>query len=119
MSWLVNETPSNGAQANFNVKVCLNIGTNGTNATIPTSANGLVYAQSGDVIQTAADLANANAWYVCRWPGYVDIDTTYYTEICVQTNGTTGLRVKVSLRSGFTGGTPSPTQTPSAVDEVY
>lgn len=119
MSWLVNATPVSGAEANFNVKVTLNIGTNGTNATIPTSANGLVYAQSGDVIRTAADLANANAWYVLRWPGVIDIDVLYYTEMCVQTNGTTGLRVKISYRSGFTGGTPSPTQTPSAVDEQY
>ncbi len=119
MAYLVNETPVSAAQANFFVKTTLNIGTNGTNWTIPTSANGLVYAQSGDVIDEAADLANANAWYVARSQGYTDIDTVYYTELCIQTDGGRGLRVKVSCRSGFTGGLPSPTRTPSAVDEVY
>lgn len=119
MSYLVNETPVSAAEANYLQKVAPNRGTNGTNWTIVTSSNGVVYAQLGDVIDAAADLANANAWYVARGRGFVDTDITYYTELCVQTNGSTGLRVKVSLRSGFTGGSPSVLQTPSAVDEWY
>lgn len=119
MGYLTNQTPVSAAEANFLVKNNLCNGTNGTNWTVPTSSNGVVYAAQGDVIDAAADLANASAWFVIQGRDFEDNGVVYHTQLCVQTNGTTGLRVKVSLRNGFTGGSPSVAQTPSAVDEFY
>ena len=81
------------------------------------SGNGTVYAQSGDVISTVADCAVSGAWWVMEGKGVVDGGTTYKRQLCVQTNGTGGCRIKVSPRAGFTGGSPSASRVPSATDE--
>jgi len=118
--WLENATPTSGADALFKIKSTLLLSLLGSvNWTIQASGNGLVFAWPGDVITAVADLARAGAWFVARSLPWQDAGQTYYTELCVQTDGGTGLRIKVAFRTAFTGGTPSPTQTPSAADEQY
>ena len=120
MAYLENQTPVSAAEALYLFKYAMTRRTDGvTNWSIPTSANGTVYAQSGDVITSAASLTTSGAWFVARGVAYLDTGIYYTTELCIQHNGVGGLRVKVSFRDGFTGGTPSPTQTPSAADEQY
>lgn len=118
MGYLVNSTPASAAAANFNVKQTLALGTSGTNWTIVASSNGVTWTPQGDLILSAAVLAVPNAWYVVRGRPFIDVIDPN-TELCIQTDGGRGLRVKVSFRNGFTGGTPAPTQTPSAADEQY
>lgn len=118
MSYLENATPVSAAEANFLQKRTLNLGTNGTNWQIKSSSNGVTWTPQGDLILGASDLATNGAWYRAQGRPFVDVIDPN-TELLVQTNGGTGLRVLVSPRAGFTGGTPSPTQTPSAVDSFY
>lgn len=120
MAYLKNETPVTPAEALFLWKTQQLAGTNiAHNGSIVTSANGSVYAQSGDVIRTAADLVTPGAWYVHRFLPCIDTGVSYTTELCIQHDGAGGLRAKVSFRSGFSGGTPNITRTPSAADEQY
>ena len=75
------------------------------------------YAQSGDVVTSASVLANTGAWWVMRGKGYIDGGTTYYQQLCWQTDGAGNVRLKRSARAGFTGGSPSASRVPSATDE--
>ena len=120
-TFLVNQTPADPHTALFLLKAQLLLSTCGppTNWTITKSSNGTVFAAQGDVILTAADLATPGAWFVAQGKGWYDTNVVYYTQICFQTDGGRGLRVKVSPRAGFTGGTPGLVRTPSAVDEQY
>ena len=49
--------------------------------------------------------------------GLIDAGTTYKQQLCWQTDGAGNVRLKVSPRAGFTGGSPSATRVPSATDE--
>lgn len=120
-TFLVNQTPADPHTALFLLKAQLLLSTCGppTNWTITKSSNGTVFAAQGDVILTAADLATPGAWFVAQGKPFYDTNAAYYTQLCFQTDGGRGLRVKVSPRAGFTGGTPGLTRTPSAVDEQY
>lgn len=120
-TFLVNQTPANPHTALFLLKAQLLLSTCGPspNWTITKSSNGTVFAAQGDVILTAADLATSGAWFVAQGKVWYDQNVAYYTQLCFQTDGGRGLRVKVSPRAGFTGGTPGLTRTPSAVDEQY
>lgn len=89
----------------------------GQNWVVTTSSNGTVYAQSGDVITSAASLANLS-WFVLQGKGVVDGGVVYKRQICLQFDSSGNVRAKYSARDGFTGGIPSPTQVPSAADEV-
>lgn len=120
MSWIVNATPVSPAEAGFFIKNASLLTTSGNaNWTIPSSSDGSRYAAQGDVITSAASLATPGAWWVQRSRGFKDIDSTFYTELCFQHDGSGGLRLKISPRSGFSGGVPYLTRTPSAVDEQY
>ena len=89
----------------------------GANWTVVTSSTGSggVYAQSGDVITSAASLNNL-AWFVLRGKGTLDSGTVYYRELCFQFNAAGAVRITYSPRMGFVAGTPSTTQVPSADD---
>lgn len=86
-----------------------------SNWTVPTSSNGVVYAQLGDVITSASSLA-VNSWFVLRGHGIIDSGTIYYRELCFQFNGAGAVRIVYSPRLGFVSGTPSVTRVPSATD---
>jgi hypothetical protein len=89
--------------------------TTATNWVITTSSNGTVYAQSGDVITSVASLA-ANSWFVAEGHGIVDSGVVVKRQLCFQFNGAGAVRITYSPRLGFTAGTPSTTQVPSALD---
>jgi hypothetical protein len=86
--------------------------------TVPASSDGTTYNAAGDQITTAASgaggMANTSAWFRIRSPaGAGGKEFTFQ-------RGTTNnsWRVKYSVTSGFTGGTPGITQTASATDEA-
>lgn len=87
--------------------------------TVPRSSDGTTYNTSGDQITSGSSgtngLANNRAWFVLRSPS---IDG-YQRELCIQrsTASNAQWRIKYSFSSGFTGGSPSATQVPSATDE--
>jgi len=118
MAFLKNAAPVSAAEACFLFKRTLNVGTSGTNWTVPTSSTGIVYAAQGDVITSAASLAAPGAWFVLRGRPFVDV-VDPNTELCVQVDAVGGVRLKWSPRAGFTGGSPNLVRTPSAADEIY
>lgn len=83
------------------------------------SSDGTTYNASGDIINSGASggagLANSRAWMVLTSPS---IDG-YQRQLCIQksTSGNLNWRIKYSFSAGFSGGSPSATQTPSATDE--
>lgn len=106
------------ATALWTIKSSAIVGTlSATNWVVTKSATGGIYAQSGDVITSESSLLSARAWWVMRGKGIIDGGTSYYQQICWQTNGSGGVRVKISPRAGFVGGSPSSTRVPSATDE--
>lgn len=126
-SFTVNLSVTSAQVCMFSLKTQMCVTGLGTPSWNPlTSGNGLVYAQTGDVWRSIADLRDG-AWIVLQGHGINDIvdgaPVTRRQQVCIQVNGSGQLRVKVSVAgvagTGFIGGTPSPTQTPSAADEVY
>lgn len=103
-------TPATGAVAMFNLKEMLKA----ASWIVKSSSDGTVFNATGDEIITGASgaggMANNSAWF--------RIDNPDGVEYVVQ-RGTTNLvwRVKVSADDTFIGGTPGPTQVPSATDE--
>jgi len=104
----------------FNMKTALTA----VGWTVPASSDGVTYAPAGDQITSGArfgsttftpgSLSSANAWMRLRHP-------LGSCELCFQhstTSGPDSWKVRYS-RLGFTGGTPSATVAPTAVDEVY
>jgi len=109
--YTVNKTPSNGAEAMFNIKTTLK----NAGWTVPRSSDGTTYNSTGDQItgfnSGANGFANTQAWFVIQQP-------VGGRQFCIQRGSNNQLhRVKYSLSAGFTGGTPGATQTPSATDE--
>lgn len=90
-----------------------------TNWTVVRSGTGSggVYAQSGDVVSSASALANPGAWWVMQGHAILDGTASYRQQLCWQTDGSGGVRVKVSPRAGFSGGSAGPGRVPSAADE--
>ncbi len=86
----------------------------GVGWTVPMSSTGSSYSGSSDLLTTAANLANANAWFRLRSP---TVDGRHI-EWTFQRSSHENWRVKLSTRANFTGGSPGTTQTPSATDEV-
>ena len=114
----VSLTASNTALYEFKLRSLVSTyGT--TNWSVRSSGTGTggVYAQSGDVISAASVLANPGAWWVMKGHAYIDGNTTYRQELCWQTDGSGGVRLKRSARAGFAGGSPGPGRVPSASDE--
>lgn len=106
-------TPTTGAVAMFNLKELLKT----AGWTVMSSSDGTTYNAGGDQISSGAaganGMANNNAWFRIRSPAGAGA-----VEYIFQ-RGTTNLvwRGKRSRTAGFTGGSPSATQTPSATDE--
>lgn len=114
LQYSVNNIPATGAMAIFNLKTWLKA----QGWTVTSSSDGTTYNSSGDQITTGASgaggMANNNAWFVAQMPLVNGVNRQY----CFQ-RGTTNQvwRIKYSYSSGFTGGSPGSTQTPSAADE--
>lgn len=123
MSWIfqytatpddgANLVPATGAYVAFYLKECLKQ----AGWTVQSSSDGTTYNAGGDQITTGAagagGMANNSAWFRIRSPaGAGGRELTFQ-------RGTTNLlwRHKLSHTSGFTGGSPGATQTPSAADE--
>lgn len=107
-----NTTPATGAVAIYNLKQFLKT----AGWTVQASGDGLAaYGAASDVITTGAagagGFGQVKAWFRIRMPGST-------REFCIQAgNATTNIRVKYSV-AGFTGGTPSATNAPTATDEI-
>ena len=91
-------------------------GVNWTPVTGSTGSGGL-YSSAGIPITSAAQLLNPGAWWVLAGHRYYDSGAYYQRSLCFQVNGSGGLRVTVSPRLGFVGGSPGLTTVPSALDE--
>lgn len=112
----VNNTPANVSEAIFTLKGVMK----SAGWTVPKSSDGSTYNSSGDQITLAGSGAggmdNARAWFVIQMPGSS-------RSFCLQRTSSTGAntsyqwRVKYSKAAGFSGGSPSATQVPSASDE--
>ena len=109
-----NNSAITGAQAMYQLKTLLK--TQGW--VINKSSDGTTYNSSGDQITSgssgATGMANNSAWFVIMGP----TQDGYNRSFAIQ-RGTTNLvwKVKYSLGAGFSGGSPSATQMPSATDE--
>ena len=86
------------------------------NWTVRTGSTGSVYSVAGDPISSLGQLG-AGAWWVQSGHGFADSGAVHRRELCWQVNGSGQVRAKYSPRAGFTGGSPSATQVPSATDE--
>jgi len=81
------------------------------------------YTICGLIQKMAADLAVPFSWFVLEGPPYVTSPrpsggVVYHRQWKIQRGAdNTQWRIYYSARAGFTGGTPGPTQTPSAIDE--
>lgn len=80
--------------------------------TVQSSGDGVGgFNGSGDVITTASDMSNTRSWYRIQ-------DPVGGREFVFQRGSSAiTVRAKYSRAAGFTGGTPSTTDTPSATDE--
>jgi len=121
----VNGSPITGAWAIFDLMTFLELhswvvleDSDGTTheADVPTNGHQVTQGGSG-----AGGLGNSNAWFRIREPngnvnpasGGIAREWTFQRD----TVNSTDWRVKMSALDGFIGGSPSPTQTPSASDE--
>jgi hypothetical protein len=104
----VNNSPATGAEALYNLGKVLS----SSAWTIISSSDGSSYG-AGETYFTSTSLAATNAWYIVQEPTGVG-----GREWCFQrTSANTTWRIKVSPNAGFSGGSPSATQVPSATDE--
>lgn len=119
MSWqfTVNQNPSGGPAAIFNLKTALKA----QGWTVPRSSDGTTYNAAGDQITqagtSAGGMSNAFAWFVIQEPSGVR-QWCFQRATGVAPTGNENWRIKASGAAGFTGGSPGATQTPSATDEV-
>lgn len=106
-------TPATGAAAMFDFKEQLKV----AGWTVTRSSDGTTYNAAGDQITLATSgaggMANNSAWFVIQSPVGAGGQ-----QFAIQ-RGTTNLvwKIKRSRTAGFTGGSPSATQMPSATDE--
>ena len=114
-SFWTSQTPANGAAAvyGFLVNCLVAAGWSKTK-----DSDGTTYSSSGTQVTGSGTgtngLQNTNAWFVVQAPAF----NTITRSLCFQrgTNNQTW-RIKYSP-TGFSGGSPSATQVPSATDEV-
>lgn len=108
--------PGTGAVMLFRMKTLLK----SVGWTVPSSSDGITFNSSGDQITTggtgAGGFANANAWFRIKQPGANGREFTFQ-----EAGGATTYQARIKYSggpgTGFTGGSPSATQTPSATDE--
>ena len=104
----VNNIPATGAEALFNLGSVLTA----SGWTVISSSDGTSFG-AGDTYFTTSSLAASNAWYIVQEP-----TGPGGREWCFQrTNANNNWRIKVSPNAGFSGGSPSATEVPSATDE--
>jgi len=114
-NWL----PATGAESIFRLKLKLKV----AGWTVTRSSDGTTYNSSGDQITIPGSgtggMANNYAWFVIQQPAGSIPPFSGTRQLCMQrqASNNTGWRVKYSFSAGFTGGSPSSTQTPSASDE--
>jgi hypothetical protein len=112
-SWTTNTTPATAAIAVYTLIARLIA----AGWTKKTDADGTTFSSSGTQVTSGLTgtngLGNSKAWVRLQSPAGAGS-----TEIVIQ-RGTTSTtwRIKVSMAAGFTGGSPSGTQVPSATDE--
>ena len=88
--------------------------------TVKSSSDGTTYNSSGNQITSGGTgtggYGNAKAWFRIQAPAIGGKNR----ELTIQTpnTATSSARIKYSPSAGFTGGSPSATQTPTASDEV-
>lgn len=115
MAFVFNKsTPATGAVAVYEFKELLKT----AGWTILSSSDGTTYNDAGDQITTGASgaggMANNSAWFRIQSP----VGAGGQQFILQRGTGNTAWKLKRSRTSGFTGGSPSATQAPSATDEI-
>lgn len=115
MAFVFNKsTPATGAVAVYELKGLLKT----AGWTVLSSSDGTTYNAAGDQITTGASgaggMANNSAWFRIQSPVGAGGQQFIFQRGTVNT----GWKIKRSRTSGFTGGSPSATQVPSATDEV-
>jgi len=111
-----NGAPGSGPQAYYQLKELLKL----AGWTVVASSDGTTYNASGDESTSgsagAGGLNNSLAWFRIREPGTNLREFTFQKD----SSQTYNWRIKYSggPGTGFTGGSPSATQTPSATDEI-
>lgn len=111
-----NQAPSTGSVAMFSFKEQLKV----VNWAVKSSADATSFSTNSDLITSGATgangFANTNAWIRLQCPSMGGVAR----ELIIQ-RGTTNLlwRIKYSYSAGFTGGSPSATQTPSSTDQQF
>lgn len=102
-----NTSPTTSSDAIFSLKTTLVT----AGWTVSQSGDGTTYNSTGDQITTAADLANASAWFYIEAPNGQAF--TFQNQ-----NNSTAWRIKWRGNGGAVGGSPSATQTPTITDEI-
>lgn len=108
----LNNTPANGGAAVFLLKTMLKT----AGWVVKSSSDGTTYNSSGDQITTntsgAGGILNAKAWFRIAHPTYVGKELTFQINATPGTDASTW-RIKSTANSGFTGGSPTATVTPT------
>jgi len=112
-----NLSPSTGSIVVYRLKQLLKT----AGWTVMSSSDGTTYNSSGDQITSGSSgsggYGNNSAWFRIRMPLMDGVTREFIFQRGLGTD--TSLRMKYSYSAGFTGGSPSATQTPSATDEQY
>lgn len=115
-SYNVNQSPSTGAVAIYNLKELLKT----AGWVVKSSSDATTYNSTGDQISSGASgangLANTSAWFRIQCPSMGGVTR----ELCFQKGGNNQTwRIKYSYSAGFIGGSPGATRVPSASDEQF
>lgn len=114
-SYSTNNTPATGSVTKYTFKELLKT----AGWTVPSSSDGTTYNSSGDQITSgssgAGGYANNLAWFRVRMPSKDGVTREFTFQRASGSDA--NIRMKYSFSAGFTGGSPSATQTPSATDE--
>lgn len=114
-SFSTGNSSANGADYVYRLKEHLK--TNGW--TVKSSSDGTTYNSSGDQISSsgtgANGMNNTRAWFRIQCPAISGITRELTFQISAA--GGASWRIKYSYSTGFTGGSPAATVTPSATDE--
>jgi hypothetical protein len=115
MQYDVNFIPATFAEAIFRLKQLLKtagwIHQASSDGTTFTTTPGNVNDAITSAGIGAGGMENSLAWFVLQQPGGT-------RQFCFQIDTTTTWYIKLSVSAGFTGGTPSATEVPSATDEI-
>lgn len=114
-SYSVNNSPATGAVAMYLLRAALVA----AGWAVEKDSDGTTYSASGVQVTSGASgangLGNNRAWFVIRAPAVGGVQRS----LCFQRSASanTDWRIKYSPAAGFSGGSPSATQVPSATDE--